>query len=345
MKAPFPYFGGKSAIAPVVWDALGNVNQYIEPFFGSGAVLLNRPRHHNTAYEIVNDKDGFVANVWRALQHDPDAVAKICDWPINHADLNARRKVLCTSEINLLANLEADAEWYDVKIAGYWIWAASAWIGSGLTGPNARPHLTRNQGSHSGGNRPHLANNQGVHSGGKRPHLTRNQGAHSGGKIPHLTRNKGVQEPYNTHIYAWFRELSERLRNVKVVCGDWERVCGGNWQNVNGLVGIFFDPPYSHESRDDKLYHHESMTVALDVEKWCLTRGDLPDYRIVCAGYEGEYPSLEKAGWKKVEWKAGGGYGNIGGKNNNRHKERLWFSPFCISGQREHGPLFEQVIE
>lgn len=43
MKAPFPYFGGKSKIADVVWSALGQPAHYIEPFFGSGAVLLARP--------------------------------------------------------------------------------------------------------------------------------------------------------------------------------------------------------------------------------------------------------------------------------------------------------------
>lgn len=29
MKAPFPYFGGKSKVADVVWEALGDVKHYI----------------------------------------------------------------------------------------------------------------------------------------------------------------------------------------------------------------------------------------------------------------------------------------------------------------------------
>jgi len=37
--APFPYFGGKRKIASVVWEYLGDPKTYIEPFFGSGAVL------------------------------------------------------------------------------------------------------------------------------------------------------------------------------------------------------------------------------------------------------------------------------------------------------------------
>ena len=48
MKAPFPWFGGKARIAPMVWERFGNVANYIEPFFGSGAVLLaHRPRHRD----------------------------------------------------------------------------------------------------------------------------------------------------------------------------------------------------------------------------------------------------------------------------------------------------------
>lgn len=75
-------------IADIVWQALGQPAHYIEPFFGSGAVLLNRPDWVPRMIETVNDKDGFIANVWRALQFAPNDVAKWCDWPVNHADLS-----------------------------------------------------------------------------------------------------------------------------------------------------------------------------------------------------------------------------------------------------------------
>ena len=48
LKAPFPYFGGKSTIAHLVWERFGRVNNYVEPFFGSGAVLLKR-RHRSAS--------------------------------------------------------------------------------------------------------------------------------------------------------------------------------------------------------------------------------------------------------------------------------------------------------
>lgn len=40
LKSPFVWFGGKRKVAPQVWEALGDVDNYVEPFFGSGAVLL-----------------------------------------------------------------------------------------------------------------------------------------------------------------------------------------------------------------------------------------------------------------------------------------------------------------
>ena len=69
-KAPFPYIGGKSRVAAEVWARFGDVPNYVEPFFGSGAVLFKRPAEHDWAHRIetVNDADGMVANFWRALK-------------------------------------------------------------------------------------------------------------------------------------------------------------------------------------------------------------------------------------------------------------------------------------
>ena len=59
-------------MADVVWSALGQVKNYVEPCFGSGAVLFLRPGGPGQI-ETVNDADGYVANFWRAIQHDADA--------------------------------------------------------------------------------------------------------------------------------------------------------------------------------------------------------------------------------------------------------------------------------
>lgn len=72
--APFPYFGGKRTVAPLVWTLFGaQVANYIEPFAGGAAVLLGRPSArtaiNNRCVETINDKDSFVINAWRAMKY------------------------------------------------------------------------------------------------------------------------------------------------------------------------------------------------------------------------------------------------------------------------------------
>ena len=118
LRAPFPYFGGKRPVAHLVWDALGNVAHYVEPFFGSGAVLLNRP--HAANCETVNDMDGLLSNFWRAVRANPDAVAHHAAWPVNEADLHARHLWLVRRKPEIRAACMADPDWCDPK-AGWWV--------------------------------------------------------------------------------------------------------------------------------------------------------------------------------------------------------------------------------
>ena len=73
LAAPFPYFGGKSGACEQVWQAFGAVDNYVEAFAGSAAMLLGAP--DGKRIETINDADGFVANFWRAIAQDPEAVA------------------------------------------------------------------------------------------------------------------------------------------------------------------------------------------------------------------------------------------------------------------------------
>ena len=355
LKAPFPYyFGGKSSVAPVIWAALGQPKHYIEPFFGSGAVLLNRPDYNPQKHmETVCDKDGHVANAWRGMQFAPDELAKFCDWPVNHADLNARRKYL-NDNAGLLLRLCDDPEYFDAKMAGYWIWAMSCWIGSGLTRKDSMPRVDGVVGCQKqdpSRNRPQVALQGGVHALSQIPLLNHETGVcrrpcygASGAHGVHKTTLTAepdplldARAPYTPGLYEWFRQLSERLRRVRVVCGDWTRVCGGDWQDDRGICGIFFDPPYDPVkcNRDAKIYTEESATVANDVREWCRKRGALKTYRIVLAGYYEEHESLLDEGWTFHRWSAHGGFANRGkGKSQgevNRHKEALFFSPHCYS--------------
>jgi len=120
------------------------------------------------------------------------------------------------------------------------------------------------------------------------------------------------------------------------VCGEWNRVCGGNWQNKFGSVGVFLDPPYAVKDRDAGVYHKDSVSVAHAVWQWCMERGSEKDYRIVLAGYE-EHEELLEHGWAKEGWKTQGGYSATArkgaetqGKANSK-REVLYFSPHCFN--------------
>lgn len=75
MKAPFPYFGGKARQAERIASMLPAHDHYVEPFAGSMAVLLAKPR---ATMETVNDLDGDLMTFWRVLRNQPDDLARAC---------------------------------------------------------------------------------------------------------------------------------------------------------------------------------------------------------------------------------------------------------------------------
>jgi hypothetical protein len=132
-------------------------------------------------------------------------------------------------------------------------------------------------------------------------------------------------------LVDWFRRLRDRLRTVRVCCGDWRRVCSSESVTTRlGLTAVLHDPPYPHESgRTPGLYSRDSGTIAHKIREWCLENGNRTGLRIALCGYEGDHDILERHGWSVVSWEAGGGYGNRGSKGNAA-RERIWFSPHCL---------------
>lgn len=129
LKAPFPYFGGKAKVASLVWNQIGDVDNFIEPFAGSLAVLLRRPVVQGV--ETVNDLDGLLTNFWRAVRIDPERTAEYADWPVSELDLHARHRWLRGERERITEALRADPEWFDPKAAGWWCWGLCCWIGGG----------------------------------------------------------------------------------------------------------------------------------------------------------------------------------------------------------------------
>lgn len=457
LKAPFPWFGGKRRVAHLVWERFGDTINYIEPFAGSLAVLLGRPSDwappNVRRNETVNDLSCMIANFWRGNAIAPDEVAHWADWPVNEADLHARHRWLHEQMMpkgqgggGFQNRMHSEPDCFDAKIAGWWVWGISCWIGDGWCRPvlQGSPRLN-NVGA--GVNRSDLqrrrpalkpAPGSGVHSmrvteasgtHGKMPYCGRQlgRGVHStevrtpqkaplpkrGGVGVHSQRasswergqssgdgldsrrpemkpmgvhairpcddtkrprlgngERGVQamkepsrqmpqiggdggargmrvhkaslEDEPSGLLAYMRELSTRLRYVRVCCGDWSRITGPSPTTHIGTTAVLLDPPYGAAGRG-KVYNCDSLTVAADVRLWCMEHGDDPKLRIALCGYEGEHEELEWIGWDVVAWKAPGGYGARRKANKNAERERIWFSPHCLRPRDERLPLLAAI--
>jgi DNA adenine methylase len=366
LHAPFPWFGGKRKPAPLVWDRFGNVVNYIEPFFGSGAVLLARP--HAPTIETVNDIDCLLVNFWRATQYAPEEVARHADWPVHETEMHAWHVELVKQKAAVRENLEADPRWFDAELAGKWVWGLCAWIGSGwCSGKESKqvPYLSSSgtPGHGPGINAKHMRLPAlGAGSGGQDDHPcahygkgVHSQGMRVSGKVPMLaTGARGVHsDGGRTHLYEAFRALSERLRHVRVTCGPADRILTPAVTWRHGTTGVFLDPPYPADAGSTGgIYTTTSEErAAFDgAFRYCIENGHDERLRIALCYYDGttgpvritgktEAPAdvstyLRSLGWDIVAWKSGGGYGGQSGTNENAARERIAFSPGCLGAKQ-----------
>ena len=73
MNTLLNYPGAKWGMAKEIVALMQPHRSYLEPFFGSGAVLFNKPQ---SAIETVNDIDGDIVNFFRVLREQPDRLAE-----------------------------------------------------------------------------------------------------------------------------------------------------------------------------------------------------------------------------------------------------------------------------
>jgi len=326
----FPWFGGKSRAAAEVSAAMGAVSVYCEPFAGSLGVLLQR---EPVKHEVVNDADGWIVNFWRALAASPDEVARWADWPVTEADLTARHLWLVERAATVREALQADAEWYDAKAAGWWVWGICAWIGSGWCSGSG-PWVREGEGDDA----RVVRGAAGVRR--KLPHLgDAGRGVHR--QLPHLgTAGQGVHRQ-GVALAEWMGEVSARLRHVRVACGDWSRVVTPavlhRRAKKHAIVGVLLDPPYPAGWDTETAYagqDREAADLWGEVTAWAAAEGEDRRMRIVVCGYEGLWEP--PPGWTVRRWTR---KTDAAGKNG-RQPEVLWCSPGCVSATAQQGGLF-----
>ena len=313
MKAPFPWFGGKSRAADEVSAAMGDVATYCEPFAGSLGVLLQRDP---VGHEVVNDNDGWLVNFWRAVRAAPDEVAAWCDHPVTELDLTARHLWLLERGPKLKAMMEADSEAFDAKAAGWWVWGICSWIGSGwcsgdgpwFRAPDGQSVIRRgNAGRGVNRKLPHMGDDgQGVNR-----------------QLPHMGDDGQGVNP-------WFEALAARLRRVRVACGDFERVLSDSVLHLgasrSGVAGVLLDPPYPAGFDQSGCYAGSSehaQDVFARAIRWASDNGNRECVRIVVCGYEGLWTPPD--GWTVRSWANTAGYR----REKGQRQEVLWCSPHC----------------
>lgn len=306
LKSPFPYFGNKSYVADEVWKRLGtNVPTYIEPFFGSGAVLLSRPVVFN-GVEVVNDISGWITNFWRCVKKDPERLASASSYPISELDLQARGTSLfykgwtndngefITPDI-FSEKMRNDPEYCDYKSASWWIYFQRYATASGS------------------GNV--------IGKGGER--------------VKWSPPQSGRETLTKEDLLGLFSGLSRRLFSVNILCGDWKRVVyDGRLQKRP--CAIFLDPPYDLKGRDKRCYGFGETNVWDEVVLWCKENGSDKTLRIALCGYanpESPVDLFPGLGWTSYLWTAPVGFAAFrkSGLNENRYRDCIWFSSGCLS--------------
>ena len=142
------------------------------------------------------------------------------DYPVSELDLHARHNWLVRRRTEITEQIRSQEAWCDPKVAAWWVWGISQWIGGGLvcrSPPAAPPAANRFDG-------------RGVHRLGR--------------------RRSGVES-----LRRLYASLAARLERVNILSGDWSGAVTPAVTTRHGITGVFLDPPYTDKSgREDRLY-------------------------------------------------------------------------------------------
>ena len=177
----------------------------------------------------------------------------------------SRHSWLISQVAELVPRLEGDPDYYDAKIAGWWVWGLCCWVG----------------GRWCTGKGPWRVVGRRLVKG--------NAGRGVSRRMPHIGYGQGVNRvSLDGELIDYLCGLANRIRRVRVCCGDWRRVLGPTPTTGLGLTAIFLDPPYSRSERDANIYRVEA-DIAAEVRTWAAEHGQDPQLRIALCGYDTEH--------------------------------------------------------
>ena len=101
IKSPVSWVGSKAAVLPVLYALFPqNYSRYIEPFGGSGAVLLGKAKPD--PFEVYNDYNSNLVNLFRCMRDRPMALIRELGFLTlnSREDFNALRAFLAQDDFS-----------------------------------------------------------------------------------------------------------------------------------------------------------------------------------------------------------------------------------------------------
>ncbi len=131
LKSPLGYLGGKSRLAKRIVEKIPAHTCYVEPFCGGAWVYFTK---EPSTVEILNDRDGELANFWNVIRHHLPEFLRYLDFTIV-----SREDFLREKEQNpaLLTDVQRAVRYYRLQRMGYGGRVVKRTFGTSSTRPNS----------------------------------------------------------------------------------------------------------------------------------------------------------------------------------------------------------------
>ncbi len=113
LKSPLGYLGGKSRLAKRIAEKIPAHTCYVEPFCGGAWVYFTKPP---SRVEILNDRDGELANFWSVIRHHLPEFLRYLDFSIVSRAEFEREK---NQNPGLLTDVQRAVRYYRLQRMGY----------------------------------------------------------------------------------------------------------------------------------------------------------------------------------------------------------------------------------
>ena len=111
VKSPFPWYGGKAAMAPLIASLIPSCRVFVEVFGGAASVLLARTKTSDV--EVYNDIDGGLVNFFTQLRENGDELRRLLKaTPYSRKECEDCREVVLTGKFRTVSPIEWARCWY-----------------------------------------------------------------------------------------------------------------------------------------------------------------------------------------------------------------------------------------